>query len=140
MKLSLPDNDMCEVITVNNYINMTCDFTNTAISSCQAILQSSSLHILTVKQFDINSSHSFVIFDALNNGPHSVTVFPIMENGGLLSEGISRGVHRMTINVTGAPATLPATSPATIDHTSDPLSTTTILLTTSNASSSISGV
>ena len=126
MKPSLPDNDMCEVITVNNYINVTCDFTDTAITGYQAILQSSSVGTLIVKQFDIGSSNSFVIFEALNNGPHSVTVFAIMDNGGLLSGGISRGVHRETINVTGTPST----SAATTDHISDPL-TTTISLSTS---------
>ena len=79
-----------------------------------------------MKQFDIGSSNSFVIFEALNNGPHSVTVFAIMDNGGLLSGGISRGVHRETINLTGTPST----SAATTDHISDPL-TTTISLSTS---------
>ena len=114
---------------MDNYINVTCDFTNTDITDTditgyQAILQSScvsSVNTLMVKQFDISSSNSFVIFEALNNGPHSVTVFPIMDNEGLLSDGISIGVHREIISVTGAPT---ITSPTTIDHTSDPLTTT----------------
>ena len=111
---------------MNNYINVTCDFTDPDITGYQAILQSSSVDTLIVKQFDISSSNSFVIFEALNNGPHSVTVFPIMDNGGLLSGGISKGVHRETIIVTGTPST----SPATTDHISGPL-TTTISLSTS---------
>ena len=132
--------DMCEVTTVNNYINVTCDFTDPDITGYQAILQSSSVGTLIVKQFDISSSNSFVIFEALNNGLHSVTVFAIMDNGGLLSGGISQGVHREIVNVTGAPTT----SPATIDRTSDPL-TTTISLSTSidvstNATCNSSGV
>ena len=101
MKPSLPDNDnMCKVIAVNNYINVTCDFTDADITGYQAILQSSRVGTLIVKQFNINT---FLIFEALNNGPHSVTVLPIMDNGGLLSGGISRGVHRETIIVTGTP-------------------------------------
>ena len=86
---------------MNNYINVTCDFTDIAITGYQAILQSSSVGTLIVKQFGINSSNSSVIFDALNNGPYSVAVFPIMDNRGLLYEGISKGVHREVINVTG---------------------------------------
>ena len=123
---------MCEVITVNNYINVTCEFTDPDITGYQAILQSSSVNTLIVKQFDISSSNSFVIFEALNNGPHSVTVFAIMDNGGLLSGGISRGVHRETIIVTGT-----STSAATTDHTSDP--PTTSIDVSTNASSNSSG-
>ena len=53
----LPDNNnMCEVTTGNNYINVTCDFADPDITGYQAILQSSSVGILMVKQIDINSS------------------------------------------------------------------------------------
>ena len=88
---------------MNNYINVTCDFTDPDITGYQAILQFVNityLDILMVKQFQTNSSNSFVVFEALMSGLYSVTVFPIMDNGGIVNMGISVAVHRENINVT----------------------------------------
>ena len=127
---SLPDNDniLCNVSQDNSHINVTCDFNDTDmmdsdITGYQVIVQSSDTNTLMVKQFDVNSSNSSVIFGALNDGSHSVIVFPIMDDEGISEDEISKPVHREIINVTGAPSTTTS-------------STTTIISTTSPAATS----
>ena len=101
---SLPDNDMCEVTTVNNYINVTCDFTDPDITGYQAILQVfsnnlSTLNTLMVKQHGINDVPTYVTFEALKNGSYSVTIYPVYGEG---IRTLEAAIHRETIMIHGA--------------------------------------
>ena len=66
-----------------------------------------------------------VLFEALNNGPHHVIVFPIMEDDGIIGTSV---LYSETVYVTGVPSTSPPPTnppPSTIPHTTPPTTTST---------------
>ncbi len=104
----------CTVTLENSSVVVMCTSTNPSVMGYLVLVRFRDENILNV-----NSSQdvmSPVIVEALNNGPHQVTVFPIMGEGGIIGTSV---LYSEMVEVTD----VPTTSPPPTDAPTSPLPT-----------------